>query len=87
MAHWRTNLPIAFHEIWYEDLVTNFERAAKDMFSFIGLEWRSEALAFYRNQRVVDNSNAWNVRLPLYRSSIGKWRNYQQYLPALEEIL
>jgi len=87
MAHWRTNLPIAFHEIWYEDLVTDFERAAKDLFSFIGLEWRSEALAFYRNERVVDNSNAWNVRLPLYRSSIGKWRNYQQYLPALEEIL
>jgi tetratricopeptide (TPR) repeat protein len=86
MSHWHAVLPLPIFEMKYERLVTDFESAVPDMLRFIGVDWHPDMSIFYETKRIVDNSNAWSVRRPLYETSIGKWAKYRAYIPVLDLI-
>ena len=86
MSHWDAVLPFPIFEIKYERLVTDFDGAVRDMLEFIGVDWRPDMSTFYDTKRIVDNSNAWSVRRPLYKTSIGKWAKYQAYISGFDLI-
>jgi tetratricopeptide (TPR) repeat protein len=76
MRHWRETLDLPILEVSYEQLVTNPEIHMKKMLAFLGLPWEAECLQFHRNKRAVVTSSMQQVRLPMYQSSVGRWRNY-----------
>jgi tetratricopeptide (TPR) repeat protein len=80
IAHWRTVLPGPFVEVQYEDLVQDPERQSRRMVEFIGLDWDPACLDFHRTERAVNTASVWQVRQPLYGSSIGRWRSYERHL-------
>jgi hypothetical protein len=86
MSHWKSVLPIKILDIKYERLITDFEAAAREMLKFIGVAWHPDIATFYDTKRVVDNSNAWSVRQPLYDTSVGKWTKYRIYIQGLDMI-
>jgi hypothetical protein len=86
MSHWDAALPLTIFKVKYERLVTDLDEAVRDILAFIGVDWHPEMSTFYDTKRIVDNSNAWSVRRPLYETSIGKWTKYRAYISELDFI-
>lgn len=88
MAHWRKVLPsTALHTVQYETLVADFETEARRMIAFCGLAWNDACLSFHENRRAIRTKSEFQVRQPLYASSIERWRPYEQWLGPLFEAL
>jgi len=83
IAHWKTVLPLRMLEIAYETLVADLEGESRRLIGFLGLPWDPACLAFHRNERVVLTASNWQVRQPLFTSSLGRWRHYQAHLGPL----
>lgn len=88
MAHWRLVLPPGVMlEIGYADLVADVEVQARRILEFCGIDWNDACLEFHRTERAVLTASAAQVRNPIYRSSLGKWRAYERHLaPLLKEL-
>jgi len=85
MEHWRTTLPVKMIEISYEDIVMNTEQTARQTLDFLGLEWDQRCLAPHTNPCAVETASQWEVRQPIYQTSIGRWRHYESHLSALKD--
>jgi tetratricopeptide (TPR) repeat protein len=83
IAHWRDVLPLRMLEISYEKLVADLEGESRRLVSFLGLDWEPAYLAFHQTQRTVQTASGWQVRQPLYGSSVGRWRCYERHLRPL----
>ncbi len=88
MAHWRAALPEGIMiEVRYEDLVGDLEGEARRMLTHIGLDWDARCLDFHATERTVRTASAAQVRQPVYRSSIARWRAIEGRLePLLMEL-
>jgi len=88
MAHWRAVLPPnVMLEVEYEGLVQDFEPHARRIVSYCGLDWDPACLEFYRTSRPVHTASMVQVRQPIYRSSVGRWRPDSELLRPLMEAL
>jgi hypothetical protein len=88
MAHWRRVLPPeVLLEVQYEDVVADLEGQARRILAHCGLEWDDRCLSFHQTKRPVQTLSTIEVRQPIYRSSIGRWRAYEQQLGPLIEAL
>ena len=87
LAHWCAVLPIPILEVRYEDLVGDLEGQSRRLIAFLGLDWDPACLAFHETERTVLTASLWQVRQPLYGSSVGRWRHYRKHLGPLLEGL
>lgn len=88
LAHWRSVLPRhLFLDIAYEALVNDPEAWTRRLVEFIGLEFDARCLQFHRTERRVSTASNWQVRQRLYRSSVGRWRNYERFVFPLKRLL
>jgi tetratricopeptide (TPR) repeat protein len=88
MQHWREVLPPGVMiEVEYEKLVDNIEGHARTLIDHCGLEWEEACLAFHETKRPVATASAVQVRAPVYRTSVGRWRPYEKFLQPLLEAL
>ena len=86
--HWRHVLPAdAMLEVQYEYVVADLESQARRIFDHCGLEWDDACLDFHKVERPVVTASAAQVRQPIYRSSVGRWRAYQDQLKPLLDAL
>jgi hypothetical protein len=83
MEHWRQVLPKPMFEIDYEEIVSDLEGSAKRLVAACGLEWDPACLSFHETRRVVRTASMIQVRQPIYQRSVGRWRQYQQWLAPL----
>lgn len=84
MAHWRSVLPAEnFLEIDYENVVDDLEAASRRLIAFCGVKWSESRLHFYETPRPIRTASMAQVRQPLYRSSIGRWREFRTELSPL----
>ena len=87
MAHWHAVLPIPILDVPYEALVADQETWSRRLVEFVGLPWDERCLEYYKTERPMLTSSFWQVRQPIYASSIGRWRHYEQHLGPLLEAL
>ncbi len=88
MDSWRAALPPGvMHEIEYERLVADPERTARELLEYCGLDWDARCLNFHGAAREVRTASLVQVRRPLYRSAVGRARNYDAYLGPLRQAL
>ena len=85
--HWRETLPLKILEVQYERLVDDLESQARRMIDFLGLEWNPVCLKFFETERIVNTPSMWQVRQPIYQTSVGRWRNYERHLAPLLGML
>lgn len=84
MAHWRDVLPAGrVLEIRYEDVIADLKASAQRIVDHCGLDWDPCSIAFHKARRPVRTASASQVRRPIYRSSRGRWRAYQNHLGPL----
>ena len=70
-------------EVRYEDVVADLETQARRIIAFCGLPWDDRCLEFHPTDRPVRTASASQVRQPIYKSAVGRWRVYEQYLGPL----
>jgi tetratricopeptide (TPR) repeat protein len=87
MAYWKSVLDIQLMEVQYEELVANQEEISRQMIKFCGLEWDDRCLSFHEKERPVLTASNWQVRQPMYSTSVERWRNYEKYLGPLMSVL
>jgi tetratricopeptide (TPR) repeat protein len=88
MAHWHSVLPPGrIIDVRYEDVVGDVEASARRLVAHCGLAWDPRCLDFHQTDRVVRTASATQVRRPIYQSSIGRWRKYENFLgPLVDEL-
>ncbi|NLS93757.1 MAG: tetratricopeptide repeat protein [Planctomycetaceae bacterium] len=87
MGHWKSVLPLQILDVRYEDLVANQEPESRRLIEFCGLPWDEQCLNFAETERAVQTPSKWQVRQPIYRSSVGGWRKYAEHLGPLMDAL
>lgn len=87
MNHWKKVLSLPILDVVYEQLISDQEAWSRRMIDFIGLPWDDRCLRFYETERRVQNMNQDLVRQPIYRSSVERWRHYDQHLGPLKAVL
>lgn len=84
MAHWRAILPDGVMlDVDYEALVGDFETEARRIVEFGGLAWDERCLRFHENKRAVRTLSELQVRQPLFRHGIGRFKPYEAFLAPL----
>ena len=87
MRHWQQVLPIRIHTVDYESLVANPEQESRRLIEHCGLQWDPRCLNFQDNDRAVHTPSKWQVRQPMYSTSVEKWRRFERHLtPYAEQI-
>lgn len=87
MDHWRALLPATIHEVSYEELVGDQDTHIRRIIAATGLNWDDRCLQFHTVDRAVQTNSLWQVRRPMYGSSIGKWKRFEQELEPLRQAL
>ena len=83
MEHWQQVVPVPIHHLDYETLIEDTESTCRKLIEFCGLQWSDDCLAYYQHNRPVKTASFWQVRQPVYSSSINKWEKYQPYIGPL----
>jgi len=88
MQHWQRVLPPGtVLDVRYEDMVTDTDGQARRLLAYLGLPWDDKCLDFHQNQRVVRTASVAQVRRPIYRSSMERWKHFEAHLGPLLEIV
>jgi tetratricopeptide (TPR) repeat protein len=87
VAHWREVCGLAWFESDYEALVGEPEPNIRALIDFLGLPWDDRCLQHTQTERSVHTFSKWQVRQPIYKSSVERWRKYAPYIqPLLHEL-
>ncbi|OOG43388.1 sulfotransferase [Rhodanobacter sp. C05] len=87
MAHWEKIFPGRIMEVHYESLIESQEATTRSVLSHCGLTWNDACLQFQQNPAPVATASAAQVREPIYRSALNRWRHYQTELAELQSLL
>lgn len=87
VSHWQEVLPVTVHEVQYEDMVEEPEQTTRALIEHCGLEWNDQCLEFHKNETTVQTASRVQVRQPIYKSSRGRWRRYEEQLKPLREAI
>jgi len=87
MDYWHDVLPGRCLTVQYEDMVTDFENQVRRLLDYCELPWEENCIRFYETDRPVRTASSEQVRQPVYTRSIHFWRNYEDRLDELKEVL
>ena len=83
MNHWRAVLPVPLLDVDYEEAVVDLEGVARRLVAWCDLPWEPGCLEFHQAKRLVRTASAAQVRQPVYRTSVARWKHYEQALGSL----
>jgi tetratricopeptide (TPR) repeat protein len=87
MSHWRKVLPAdRFIETDYQQIVENKEIEIQKLFAFLGCSTEADMLS-HQSPAEVFTPSLWQVRQPLYRNSLDRWKNYEPWLGEFASLL
>jgi hypothetical protein len=81
--HWDSVLPVPIHAVDYEETVADLESVARRLIAACGLEWEPACLEFHRTERPVRTASVTQVRQPVYKRSVARWKKYESSLGEL----
>lgn len=87
MNHWHQVLDLPILDVKYEQLASDPEPVCRRIVEFAGLDWDERCLRSHQVRRGVTTSSVQQVRQPIYRSSVARWRKYERHLQPLIEAL
>lgn len=87
MKHWHETFPDSIYDISYESLTANPDIEIKKLIKTCDLAWEDDCLNFDKSKAIVKTASAYQVRQPMYISSVGLWEHYQEFLePLISEL-
>lgn len=87
MQHWHEVIPGRIHTVEYEALTAEPEGVIRDLIAAVGLPWNAACQDFNIRPSTVQTFSRVQVRQSINTRSVGRWRNYQQQLKPIIEML
>ncbi|MCF6110126.1 tetratricopeptide repeat-containing sulfotransferase family protein [Mesorhizobium muleiense] len=87
MRHWNEVFPGLIFENRYETLVEDQEAQSRRLIDYLGLPWDDACLRFFDRDGSVNTPSRWQVRQPIYKSSVKRWKNYENEIQPLIQSL
>ncbi|MDQ7014253.1 MAG: sulfotransferase [Planctomycetota bacterium] len=87
MDHWKSVVSLPTLEVDYEDIVSDFETQARRIIEFVGLEWNDACLRFWETPRRLTPFANMGILKPIYDTSAGKHKQYEQFIAPLRAAL
>ncbi len=87
MEHWHSVAPGYVLEVHYEHVVADLETQVRRILDFCGLAFEEGCLRFHETDRAVKTASSEQVRQPIYSRSVNLWRNYENNLDDLIDVL
>jgi tetratricopeptide (TPR) repeat protein len=87
MDHWDRVLPGKILRVNNEDVIEDLEGQVKRMLDFLELPFERECISFHETDRSVRTASSEQVRQPINKKGMGRWKPYAKNLkPLLESI-
>jgi tetratricopeptide (TPR) repeat protein len=83
MEHWQRVMPMPVHEVVYEEMVADQEGISRKLVAACGLDWDERCLNFHRTVRTVQTASKLQVRQPMSKSSVGRWKRFEAHFEPL----
>jgi tetratricopeptide (TPR) repeat protein len=87
MQYWKSVSKIEIFEMNYETTVANLEGQARALINYVGLPWNDACLKFNESSNQVSTISNWQVRQPIYSTSVKRWKAYEKHIQPLIEGL
>ena len=87
MEHWNNLFPDQIYKANYDNIVLNQEAETRKLLKFCNLEWNDSCLEFYKTRRQVKTASVYQVRQPIYKSSVKGWRRFEEEMQPFINIL
>src|SRR5882757_3852373 len=83
MAHWDQALPGKALRIHHENVVEDLEANVRRILEFCNLDFEPACVDFHKTERRVHTASSEQVRQPINREGIDRWRNFEPWLGPL----
>ncbi len=74
----------------YENLISDFEKETKALYTFLALEWSEDVKRFYEtalNKDAIRTASYSQVTRPIYNTAVNRWKNYEdQFTPLMQQL-
>ena len=87
MKHWLQIFSDSIFVLDYEEIVQDQARTTSNLLRYCGLSFEPALEEFYKTKRGVATASAMQVRNPVYRTSMQKWKRYEQELAPMIAVL
>ena len=87
MDHFDRLFPGRVHRVIHEKLIEDPEREIRALLDYLDLPFEDACLRFYKNDRAVRTPSAEQVRRPINRQGVGRWRPFEPWLGELKQAL
>tara|TARA_Y100000031_G_scaffold22431_1_gene23413 strand:+ start:1710 stop:3182 length:1473 start_codon:yes stop_codon:yes gene_type:complete len=84
---WTDILSIPVMELHYENLVANQREETERLIKFLDLPWEEDCMQFHKSKRVAKTISYDQVNKKMYKTSSGRWKNYEKHLDPLMDIV
>ena len=87
MDHWDKVLPGKILRVNNEDMVDDLEGQVKRILEFVEVPFEEQCISFYKTERSIRTPSSEQVRKPVNKEGMGRWKPYAKYLTPLLEVL
>ena len=83
MDHWNRVLPNKILRVNNEDIIEDLEGQVRRMLEFLELPFEEECISFYETDRSVRTASSEQVRRPINKEGMERWKPYSRNLQPL----
>ena len=87
MNHWDKVLPNKILRVNNEDVINDLEGQVERMLKFLELPFEEDCISFHKTERSVRTASSEQVRQPINKEGMERWRPYAKNLKPLVESL
>jgi Flp pilus assembly protein TadD len=88
MAHWSVSLPNPILRVHLHDWMADLPGTLARVLDFLGLDYDANCERFFELDREVRTASRAQVRRPVNRAGLGRWRAYADHLmPLIDELI
>ena len=87
MDHWKKVVPNPILTVQYEELIESTEKLSRKIIKHIGLHWDSNCLELRDRGHFSQTASNLQIRKGIYKTSIKRWKRYENYLDPLKKGL
>ena len=87
MHHWEKVLPGKILRVNNEDVISDLDGQVNRILEFLDLPFEEECISFYETNRSVRTASSEQVRKPINKDGMGRWKPYAKYLKPLLNVL
>jgi hypothetical protein len=87
MNHWDNVLPNKILRVNNEDVINDLEGQVKRILNFIEIPFEDGCISFHETDRSVRTASSEQVRQPINKKGMGRWKPYAKHLKPLINTL